>query len=385
MGIGDNVFVPSDPGGGGNAQQSDIRTGITRYRVSVDDQYVELKDYCPLFKDCTVHSVTAFKDNSYPSKSIQGVIKYPSDNWVKGYTIPYRSSTTSTDVFCVAGYKPQFQELYALHNNGNAYVIIEKTSTKLILRRPNGSSYFEATASYFKDRVLPKRLLVVMQGGGGAGCSSHKTNTGNGGGAGGHVAVIINLEKTGGYFQVYVGYGGVGGEDKSGENGLDTQLMFIRDNGTSLLLAAARGGIGGKKESKGFGGDYYINYGSAVINDYFYIVNTTFGSGGNGGTGGNVGQSMSLRTIHSTNHPTDKNIGINKTIIGGFDGGDEYGDVTTGGSGGASAFAKGGYVNWGGAEGGEGSRGSGGGGGSFFFGTFFRGGNGGHGSVIFYY
>lgn len=372
--------------------QTDVRTGITGYKVNISGTYVEVRDYCPLFLNCTQQS-SSFK-NSNGTAVLKGIEKYSSDTWVKSNDLPYFESGSRLN-WCVRGTKPQFNVLTLRDyptESGKPIKIYRTNEFLTFENLPGQNQSIQLGASNFKDRVVPLRLLVAIQGGGGGGGSSGNVWSGAGGGGGGYLQVILNLEKTGGYFTVIVGAGGRGGNipdipaGGNAESGQQTSINWYNTS-TSVTteLAAALGGYRGESMNGvgGPGGGYSINT-TMLGQGYFYYVSTHYTkSGAAGGTGGNGGGEVAGYSYFATNNP-DEQSGINIHNESNHYGGETNG-ATTGGGGGASPLGEGGYEGGVAQDGFPGTYGSGGGGGRFTVGAIKNGGDGGDGVVTFYY
>lgn len=399
------VEIINDGGGGGGVSSAVTATGISSFYTKDGDVDILVKDLCPIYESSTIASLTNYTKDGVTlkgtPKSFGGY--YPEygfncaeDTSVVSHTLPYYQSGI-TQRWTKRGYKPQFiaaGPLYTSGDFGSAHFLkIRKYSTYLEFLFAYGetqvSNKFYAT--YFKDGVIPSRLIMLLQGAGGGGGADEGVYSGNGGGSGGFVSLILNLDKTdSGYFLIDAGAKGLGGTgNNDGTKGGDSILYFFSDSGGNILLLRANGGYGG-----GNGGNDIIGTGGTTHvkdlyeNNYFFRYKTSTStssgvySGVSGGIMPNDGTDMNAKTFYSTNNPNDW-YGVNEKYFSTKQGGEGFSGG--GGGGGASLFASGGNGGSSGSSGQSGSRGSGGGGGAFKFGGGGSGGNGGSTYYEFYY
>ena len=373
--------------------QTDVRTGIDNFYTKDDSTEILVKNLCPLYANCTPSTVSNFSNTGitlsgipyFAGATINGVTYQP-ELWVASHLLPYSSGGINQN-FVKAGFKPQFTGNTPIFSSGLATpghtLIIRRTSNSLDFTAGSTTSY---SASYFKDRVLPSRLILFLQGAGGGGGGDF----GSGGGSGGFIYIILNTSRTNGRFEITTANGGTGGA--SGVNGASGGTSSVRwrpDSGTLRTIAQAYGGTGGARQggAGGTGGGTFFSSSSIDLNVHYYryyfsSTPSGFTSGKTGGVGvifgtGTNGQSQFGFTLHATHNPVDRT-GINSKATGDRSGGLGY----KGGGGGASVFRSG-------ANGGEvftvgdsASGGAGGGGGGNGFGP---GGDGGPGVYEIYY
>lgn len=382
---------------GGGEPQTSVLTGIDSFYTKDETNSVLVRDFCPIYADCTSESLDGLTKSSVKlagtpkwtggnvDLGILGTQYCRPDNWVVQHTLPYRQSNI-TRYWCRRGYKPQFTNqtsiLTSANNLGSHTVYIRKYSSYLEISIDIDGviTPYQYNASFFKDRVVPERLILLLQGaGGGGGSADTYAGGGGGGGSGGFIYAILNLSyTTTGTFIIYVGAPGTGGSSiQNGTNGGLTTLKFKQDGYDEVLLLEIYGGQGGLKSgASGSGGAIYS---SSWLDTYFYfsyILSNVSGNtvGVSGGNESSAGQNMSAKVLTATNYYPDI-VGINNKSLSAKSGG--AGNV--GGGGGASVFANGG--TGGTTTGGVGSKGSGGGGGK----RYSAGGKGGSVHYEFYY
>lgn len=410
------VEIINDGGGGGSSPET--VTGISSFYTKDGGENILVRDLCPIYESSTITSLTnytkagetlkgtpkSFGGYYTPPEYPEYGFNYAEDTSVVSHTLPYYQNGI-TQRWTKRGYKPQFMTAGPVYTSGDLgdfhLLKIRKYSDYLEFLFTYGdteiSNKFYAT--YFKDGVVPSRLLMILQGAGGGGGSYGGGYSGNGGGSGGFVSLILNLDKTysldktdGGYFEIYAGAKGLGGTGNSGgTNGGDSTLYFFSDSSEGILLLRANGGRGGGSGGSGIigtGGTTQVK--SLYENDFFFryktSTSTSIGvySGVSGGTMSNYGTDMNSQYLYSTNNPNDWD-GINKKVFSTKRGGASFSGG--GGGGGSSLFAEGGYggnLGSSSSSGQSGYKGSGGGGGGYGSGGS-SGGDGGSTYYEFYY
>lgn len=376
--------------------QTDIRTGVDGFFTRVDSTNFLVRDLCPLYVNCTHVAVTGFSKSGEATLSVTpyfaggtiGSLSYQPELWVNTHVLPYSFSGGGTITAVRAGFKPQFTGDTSIYFSGNS-----TPSHTLIVRREATTISFGSTsfnASYFKDRVLPNRLILWLQGGGGGGGGDF----GAGGGGGGFLYIILDTSRTNGQFEITTGSGGAGGAGggvfggmTAGNAGGTSSVLWKPDSGSPLVIANAFGGGGGAAQggAGGTGGGADFPAGLNVFYYRYYSTSTPSGdltgeTGGVGviaGTGTNGGGFILGTTLHATHNPDDRT-GINSKSTGSRSGG--LGQK--GGGGGASRLRSGanGGVVFGAGSSAVGGAGGGGGGNGFG-----AGGAGGPGTYEFYY
>ena len=301
--------------------------------------------------------------------------------------------------FVVPGTRPSFKKVF--YSNMSDYgvrtvdggllgdiecVKITRTSNALIIyaKKSNLERTISIPSSDFQDKVVPKRLLVEIQGaggGGGKGGTGIGGSTGNGGGAGGYWCGIIDVENVYSW-EVDMGRYGNAGTSSGGTGGdaSDTILKYQKTSlGTSIVCVTVKGGKGANSASS----ITPANGGSVTLQSVNYYYTLAYATGGNGGTtrdGGVDAQGTNelnvscTTTISSTNSP----INIKR--------GNWWGGPNNGGNGGgASYFYSGGRgTNWGESTP-EGFNGAGGGGSAYDFNDSAPAGPGGYSGIIIWY
>jgi len=397
-------------GEGGTA--SATATGISSFYTKEGEEDILVRDLCPIYESSTLASLSGYTKNDETlkgtPKSFGGyyvILEYPGygfnyaeDTSVVSHTLPYYQNGI-TQRWTKRGYKPQFMTDGPIYTSGDFFsahqLRIRKYPTYLellfIYEDTQISNKFYST--YFKDGVVPSRLIMNLQGAGGGGGADEGLYSGNGGGSGGFVFLILNLDKLleqeGASYLFNVGARGLGGTgNNDGTDGGTTNLLF--NSGTSYLeLLRVFGGKGagnGGNNKLGTGGSFEIS--SIHDNNYFFRYKSSLSvssgaySGVSGGRMHNDGSNMTSKTFHSTNNPHDW-YGVNQKHFSQKSGGTGYSGG--GGGGGASLYANGGNGGSSGSSGLNGSKGSGGGGGAFKIGGGGNGGNGGSTYYEFFY
>ena len=165
-------------------------------------------------------------------------------------------------------------KLYIDNSDGPSLKIINLSNNNVVLRK---------TASFFRDKVLPLKLFVAVQGAGGGGGAAGLVGTtsdseyyygGAGGGAGGFILVCISTQDS---YTLTVGDGGGIDRDDAGSSKIQTDHY-----GSIIDVAIGEGGEGGYGRQQihtgGSGGSF--SYNSA----YCTFVAAKIGSkGGNAG------------------------------------------------------------------------------------------------------
>ncbi len=152
---------------------------------------------------------------------------------------------------------------------------------------------FEYYARDFSEGVLPRRILIRLQGAGGGGSGAEDVTggtAGGGGGGGGFVAFVLDLDKircNNGekYYKIELGKGGSGGTrgKHGGSNGGDSKLYYAQQNATrpskwdETLVITARGGSGGYYNGSAHGGDYKAEDGAE---EWISVVGAATGGSG---------------------------------------------------------------------------------------------------------
>lgn len=381
MVIGDSNIV-FDVGGGGTGgttsslAQDSILTSITGYKINIgtvnSPNFVEVRDYCPMYANCIFQS-TDFKNSS--NVQLSGIPYYSDDLWTTGVELPYYKTENQLK-WVKRGTKPQFDliaQLDSIAVDTTSTVNITRTDTKLTIGLLN------FYPSNFKDRTIPTRLLVVLQGAGGSGGNGNWNVYGSGAGAGGFWAGIINLN-----YPVTINVAGPRSASSTsspsdGKTGL-TSYIIIND----ITCVTVNGGGAGKYDGKpeigaGAGGSVVLS--DSYEGTLFWTLKSF--QGAMGGIGGNNGGNRPEFSVDATTKASDKH-GVNRADFE-----EHFGGLRSlgglGGGGGASAFADGG--NGGNNQGGSGTKGSGGGGASIsgIFGPNTQGGAGGGGVLYLYY
>lgn len=277
----------------------------------------------------------------------------------------------------------------AINNYNLEVVSISRTNSKLTIyaKKTNndGEVTVEKVASDFPDKVVPKRLLIEIQGsggGGGKGGTGVGGSSGNGGGAGGYWCGIIDISNVF-YWEISVGALGSDGTSSGGVggNGGDTTLYYYKTATSSRVRCVTIGGGKGadyaSSTTQANGGEV-TNYSSS----YHYTLLTATGSkGGVDGTSANNSSNIYPRCTR-TNGSYSSPVQI--TRGGKYGGSNSHG----GNGGGASYFANGGFGSYFGSGlqyVGYGSAGSGGGGSAYDFWDSPKAGYGGGAGIIIWY
>jgi len=405
--------------------QTDIRTGITGF---IQDG-VELKDLYPLFPDCQAIELP-FKRTS-DNESLKLIPYNAADKWTTG-SIPkfFIDESNPSQKFVERGTKPQFNKFYELISNeqtADRNYEIRKSDDylKIVHIDPtNGEieSQITFTANDFKDKVIPQKILLFIQGAGASGDGGGVFNgRGDGGGSGAALSIIIDLPTYQTtviyngqwvpfmqYWNIYLGRGGIGTTSYSaaGEITYLTRKSYKRigdmwpplDPRTYVEIKVAGATIseGGPIELT----DFYFNPLPGPENTYYFLVNYKEGDntivpyiwGKDGGDYEQRGEKYiegeySLATTNVLNDYNQDNNSINALHFVFPSGG--YSSSDYGGGGAASVLARGGsggrVLSGVALPGGDGTLGSGGGAGVKNGSEFSRGGNGGNAVVYFYY
>lgn len=200
---------------------------------------------------------------------------YLSKNWIVGVE---------------KGGTPSFYKQICTAGPGSYILRLEKDASGqdvIRIRYASGGIFTTLDKSKFKDNVLPKKLIFVIQGAGGGGSANKawtgqyssslgtlfgtwQAQPGKGGGSAGFFALVVNV---GEYlrdfdFKIVVGAGGAGGNSWSdswkplfdtwhtgapGSAGEDSYLSYI-DSGHEEQIIIAKGGGGGSLSSIGSAG-----------------------------------------------------------------------------------------------------------------------------------
>ena len=312
-------------------------------------------------------------------------------NTVNGTTIGRANPT-----FVQPGTRPSFSRMIYSNIRGygdNDYdlesVAIVRTNSRLVInaKRTNngGEITVEKVASDFPDKVVPKRLLVEIQGsggGGGKGGTGVGGSSGNGGGAGGYWCGIINVADVF-YWEISMGARGSGGTSSGGvgTSGGNTILYYYKTVASSRARCVTVEG--------GSGADYassttQANGGGVTENSSSYHYTLLTATGGKGGVDGTNAGNTSNVYPRCTRTDGSYSIPIRVTR-----GGKSGGDNSQGGNGGgASYFTNGGngcYFSSGVQIVGDGTAGSGGGGSAYDFWDSPRAGAGGQSGITIWY
>jgi hypothetical protein len=386
--------------------QTDVRTGIDNFYTKDGSTEILVKNLCPLYANCTPSTVSNFSNTGvtlsgtpyFAGATIDG-ITYQPELWVVSHLLPYSSGGINQN-FVKAGFKPQFTGNTPIFSSGlttpEHTLLIRRHSDRLDFTVGFPGTVTSLYASSFKDRVLPNRLILLLQGAGGGGGGDF----GSGGGSGGFLYIILNTSRTDGQFEITTGSGGTGGSGGSvfggwtaGTNGGTSFVIWNPDSGIDRRIAEAYGGKGGASQggAGGTGGGTFFSGSSLTLNVYYYryyfsSTPSGFTSGKTGGLGSLLGDPFSVATngqdqpgftLHATHNPADRT-GINNKSTGYKSGGTH----SKGGGGAASVFrggASGGPVFTAGNSANQGAGGGGGGNGNG------AGGNGGPGAYEIYY
>ena len=261
--------------------------------------------------------------------------------------------------FVQPGTRPSFSNVlysnlpgFDTHTYELESVVISRTNSSLqiVATRTNngGDITVSKVASDFPDKVVPKRLLIELQGsggGGGKGGTGIGGSNGNGGGAGGYWCGIIDIGNVF-YWEVSMGLHGYAGTSSggTGSSGGDTTLYYYKNAVSSpVRCVMVKGGSGANSagSSTQASGGGAIDYSSS----YHYTLLTA--TGGNGGANGvSSGDTSKIyprctRTNGTFEEP------IQVTRGGKWGGSNSHG----GNGGGASYFENGGFGSYFGSEG----------------------------------
>lgn len=298
--------------------------------------------------------------------------------------------------FVQPGTRPSFSNVlysnlpgFDAHTYELSSVVIGRTNSRLDIvatRRDNGDEItVSKVASDFPDKVVPKRLLIEIQGsggGGGKGGTGVGGSNGNGGGAGGYWCGIIDVGNVF-YWEVSMGLRGYDGTSSggTGSSGGDTTLYYYKNAVSSpVRCVLVKGGSGANSagSSTPASGGEVINYPSS----YHYTRLTA--TGGNGGANGTSSGDTSKIYPRCTRTDGTSEEPIQVTRGGYWGGNNSHG----GNGGGASYFRGGGFGSYFSSEGprvGDGSAGSGGGGSAYDFWDSPRAGYGGQSGITIWY
>ena len=258
---------------------------------------------------------------------------------------------------------------------------------QIVATKTNNTGEITVTkvASDFPDKVVPKRLLIEIQGsggGGGKGGTGIGGSNGNGGGAGGYWCGIIDVDNVL-YWEIYMGAPGSNGTSSGGvgNDGEDTSLYYCKNVVSSLVRCVlVKGGSGADYASSTTqaSGGGVIDYTSS----YHYTLLTA--TGGKGGVDGTSPDDTSKIYPRCTGTAATFEEPIQVTRGGKWGGSNLQG----GNGGGASYFANGGFGSYFASNGqyvGDGSAGSGGGGSAYDFWDSPRAGVGGASGIVIWY
>lgn len=435
--IGQYISVIKDDVIGSGSKTKSNNSSYSNYTVDLSkltaNSNCAANFYCPAYGHSVVpvnkilwsysssptSQITYFRDSiSGHTYYFKGTVVENKDAWhlispVHDYFIT--PSSLNQPQFIARGSYPQFsQTLYSTLQGTYGTYTLKIVNNELVLTKPdNSSTTFSAT--YFKDQIIPDRLLVVLQGagGGGGGNSGGQYfivtligSDGGGGGSGALLCIVINTSKlkesSSNYFKIVTGQGGGGGhpyEDGmvseqgagwvswyggDGSKGANSSIYF-----NNTLLISAGGGYG----ATGGGTPGAVNFGKGGSGgsvtkgkdpgDYYWIVSQL--SGLTGANPKSNGPASSTNTIYCVSN-SKKTQGVNKLSVGGKSGGSH----ATNSAGGAAS-----YLGPGGNGGSDGSScqgkapsegfGGGGGGARYYVGGACDGGNGAQGYMAIYY
>lgn len=347
---------------------------------------------------CTdVNSITRLISNVYGNYDDWNEVyrgspfTYEDLNAVGGNTIGRANPT-----FVQSGTRPSFSNILYSNLPGfgtNTYdlesVVVSRTGSKLkiVATRTNsgGEITVEKVASDFPDKVVPKRLLIEIQGsggGGGKGGTGVNVSTGNGGGAGGYWCGIIDVDNVYSW-EISMGAHGHAGTNSGdgGSSGGDTIVYYYKNASSSMVgCVRVKGGSGANSagSTAQASGGGVIDYSSSY---HYTLLTATGGKGGVDGTSAD-GTSKIYPRCTRTNGTFDEPIQVTR--------GDKRGGSNSQGGtgGGASYFAnggEGGHFTSGGQVVGDAFYGAGGGGSAYDFWDSPRAGVGGQSGIIIWY
>jgi len=336
------------------------------------------------------------------SPAIQAVAPCTSNGWeqydnLSNYGYSY-SPDANNGRFIKKGYIPTFVgedtssgsgAWYSTGRNDVYLLTVASDSSYINIHANYTGIDTKITANRFRDGVVPKRMILMLQGAGGGGAYGEKDTydsyPGNGGGAGAFCVVVISTNP-GEAYTIVVGEGGAGGW--SPKSGGDSYIQL--NNGTVLVKAGggAAGGSGGSYSTPNGENGYWWHLPSKRVgSDGTFTYNDSCyngASGGNGGypsnplTYGQQGGSRGTVTTYTSFADEIKHKSLTWTYVNFAS---PSGGAASGGGGGASSF-----IGQGGAGGGTGQDapgyGAGGGGGGF---GDYKGGRGGNGWFALYY
>ncbi len=318
----------------------------------------------------------------------------PSPSWISSIsetfqTISEYQYNNYTTQFLKSGYMPSFNNRVAMlpaFNRSSTDYLMRVEGDYLVIYRDYGGGerevYLELYKDSFRDRVVPKRIIVVIQGGGSSGREQWRTIDESyfsaGGGSGATIIAVLNTSYD---WRLTVGSGGYPTDGQPIANGNASSATML-NNGYEYLIA--KGGVS-KNKTRGQGGEVSIS----VRGVGSWLLGSKAGAhGGFGRRGSNQypsenGASNEILTYAVDEDDVDNKYGIFKfysKAVGGS-------KTSYSGGGGASPFAKGGDgVDY--ADGQPGNLGSGGGG------AYYKpdgtpigslGGHGGDGFIWLYY
>lgn len=235
--------------------------------------YVDIRDLCPVYKDLSSSTLSSrFKGPG--NASIKGTLK--KDDWNEGYTLPFIKTGSSAEEWIVRGTAPQGKNCVAVITPDYWYPTMEdaqnkdnksytghavekdflrckllRTSEKLYLLKYNDEQqdwnyYTLREKDWFKDGVVPKRLLIVMGGGGGRGANKIVFGAESGGASGATVAFILNIQDMPSNLEFRIGRGASRtGDSYSVSNGVNTTVgawFFVNGTYGYHNVAIAGGG-----------------------------------------------------------------------------------------------------------------------------------------------
>jgi hypothetical protein len=199
----------------------------------------------------------------------------------------------------VTGYKSGSTDLGNLFMTGDSGIVTGYKSDGIDLGNlfintlpftATGASITGITSSYYyaiftgAGTVIPNTstsnlYFVCVGGGGGGGGAQGGTTCGGGGGAG--VYLISTSDMTTDYL-ISIGTGGAGGPP--GGSGGTGGLSQVIKNGTNTFIVKSDGGMGGTDDTRGNGGQSYINNNITPVTGYNGVIIT----GGAGGDAGDI-------------------------------------------------------------------------------------------------
>ena len=176
--------------------QTSILKNPANYYTKENGTNIQIKDLCPVFVNCGYETANFFNDST-KSNSLRGVSYNSADPWTEFHEFNYRKNSVKMK-WVKRGTKPQFNLLTELapwnYDTGPGFLYYKIFFSPIFEIRAYFDHYddgqitnvsvFSMTPTQFKDKVIPKRLLMELQGAGGRGGYTLSAVNGTGGGGG---------------------------------------------------------------------------------------------------------------------------------------------------------------------------------------------------------